>query len=1059
MIGKSSIRKTLRIGGIALLAVAGSGLSSASAAVPENIDFNEHVLPLMESMCYDCHNSADQKGSLDLEVLTRETDYRSRPSLLENIDWVVSEHEMPPSTAENQPTEDQRQIMLDWARDALMELQNARPNDPGVVVSPRINSAEYDYVLRDLTGEDLDIGQFLTGDSPGGEGFLNAGSSLTLSVGQFESFLSAAKMVMNYARIGVETGPIFFGGPMGTFEDKTQLIEAMTEKYEDVLNNAYSGWYERTAKKVRGIHPKSEERSFYVAFLEAAWQYRYRAELGMANATPADIANNYPVPLPVSGVERAIEVMNQEKTEYSEKFLENEILKQVAERWQKLPAPTGNDPKAVRDELIEMVDWVYWISDNGGFGPHYNDIEIRPEEKADVQAYRGRLYRGIYGVNVDLGKVTTGEVYLAVSETYDGGDDDFIRWEGLKFEMADGSEKPWQEVIPGFVTSTGQKIGFGNKIGEAEVGPDGIIVSGGHWVKFEVPQNAKRLFGEAVVDPEIGQNTTSQVTIVQKEPESMVIFPDEHVIGKKNIKASEKVNSTMQEAKSFANAQHKPFGTWNGSIAYDWDPEIVEALKPFGVKEPQRYGRYGTLWGVDVTELIPHMTPEQEKRRQKYMAFFRDFAKHHDVTLEEAAPHAKKVIGEFATKAWRRDVTVEELQEVYQLFVEEMEKGALYENAMRQPLIAILMAPRFLYRFTESRGSVEPYALDDRELATRLAFTLWASLPDKELLDLADAGKLNDPAVLRRQALRMIQDPRFRGFIEQFASHWLHFADYEAKAAPDMEKYEEFKPELKQAMIEEVNQFLKYVFKENHSMLTLLDADFTFLNETLAGHYGINGVKGEEFQKVALPEDSPRGGLVGMGAFQVITSTPLRTSPVHRGLWVYETVLGKPVPEPPPVVPQLSDEEVSEEGLTVAQQLAQHREDPACFSCHDRFDPLGVAMENFDPIGRWRTETQGKPVDSLGIYGDGEKVEGVEGLKTALKQEKESFLQNFARKLIGYGTSRSYLLSDKPLQEEMIERMVADDYKPLPAILALIESKQFRMRRDSPAEDQQASLQ
>jgi hypothetical protein len=260
-------------------------------------------------------------------------------------------------------------------------------------------------------------------------------------------------------------------------------------------------------------------------------------------------------------------------------------------------------------------------------------------------------------------------------------------------------------------------------------------------------------------------------------------------------------------------------------------------------------------------------------------------------------------------------------------------------------------------------------------------------------------------------------------------------------------------------MHEELNMFLKYVFKENHSMLTLLDSDFTFLNGLLAEHYGVNGVEGKEFQKVKLPADSPRGGLLGMASIQMINSTPLRTDPIHRGLWVYEVLLGKPVPEPPPNVPQLSDDEVSEDGLTVAQQLAKHREDPACFSCHDRFDPLGVAMENFDPVGRWREEIEpGKPVDSLGVFGDGTEIAGISGLRDAVMAEREAFLNNFTRKLIGYGLSRGYLLSDKPLQDEMLEAMAANDYRPQPAIMALVTSQQFRTRRDSPPEDQQASL-
>ncbi len=1048
----ASVRKSLLIAAFGLLPT--SGLMAA-----QEISFDEQVLPLMRSMCYECHNSADQKGSLDLEVLTRETDYRSRPSLLENIDWVVSEHEMPPTTAKNQPTEEQRQIMLDWARDALMELQNARPNDPGVVVSPRINSAEYDYVLRDLTGEPMKIGQFLTDDSPGGEGFLNVGSSLTLSVGQFESFLSAAKMVMNHARIVPEAGPVWFDYPLPQVEDQQDQIDKTVELYVENLNEAYYAWYGRTTEKLRDIWEMGEEEANVAAFLEAAWLYHHREKLGQPEAGVAEVAEAYPAPLPVSGVNKAYQLLsgNIEWKDQLKEFQENIVINRLVERWRKLPEPINGDPRSAREEIREIVGDFFQLAHRRPGEPDMTDIEIEFENKEERQAFRGRLHRGTYLVNVALDKVETGEVYLAVSTTVDGPEGDFVRFAGLEIEFEDGRKASWEEVIPFFLTSTGQKLDFGNQIQEANPGPDGIIIPGGHWVKFEVPQGAKFLRGEAVLDPDIGLQTSSQLTIAQKEPQNMENFADGAILAKISSDKAKKVVDQLKQAYSIAGRVHKNFREYSKTYLWHWDSSLVQAL---GLEKQDRF-KNGSFWQVESIEVVENMAPRFEDKRRRFMTILENIGEFRDAPPEDLAPHAKRIIGNFATKAWRRDVTIAELQELYGLYEAEIRKeGMLFEHAMHQPLVAILMAPRFLYRFTESRGSTEPYALNDRELATRLAFTLWASLPDQELLDLAEAGKLGNPEVLRQQALRMIADPRFRGFIEQFGSHWLHFADYEAKAAPDMEKYDAFTPELKADMHEEVNRFLKYVFQENHSMLTLLESDFTFLNKRLANHYGIDGAKGDEFQKVQLPPDSGRGGLIGMGAFHMITSTPLRTSPVHRGIWVYEVLLGKPIPEPPPNVPQLSDDEVSEDGLTVAQQLAAHRDNPACFSCHDRFDPLGVAMENFDPIGRWRTEVaKDKPVDALGVFGDGTEVQGADGLKKTLLEDKESFLQNFARKLIGYGTSRSFLLSDKPLQDEMLQAMAENNYQPIPAILTLIESNQFRMRRDSPVEDQQASLQ
>lgn len=365
---------------------------------------------------------------------------------------------------------------------------------------------------------------------------------------------------------------------------------------------------------------------------------------------------------------------------------------------------------------------------------------------------------------------------------------------------------------------------------------------------------------------------------------------------------------------------------------------------------------------------------------------------------------------------------------------------------------AVLIAPNFLYRFTESRGSEDPYSLTGREFATRLAFVLWSSLPDDRLYRLADNGRLRQRPVLSDEIDRMLADDRAERFLQEFVGRWLGFAEFESFSGPDQEKFPAFTPKLRDAMNAEVSAFVHHLIHEERPLTELFSADYTFLNETLAKHYGIEDVEGDNLRLVEV-DPQRRGGVLGMGAFLTKTSTPLRTSPVHRGLWIYEHILDLPVPEPPPV-PQLSDEGVDESGKTITEQLRQHRQDPACYSCHDRFDPLGVALENFDPIGRWRTKVEGKaPVSSVGEFRSGQTIDGIDGLRAFLAEREDELLEAFCTKMLGYALGRTVLPTDRPTLEEMISAMRANNLSMRAAIHVALTSPQFLQRRDPKADE------
>lgn len=414
---------------------------------------------------------------------------------------------------------------------------------------------------------------------------------------------------------------------------------------------------------------------------------------------------------------------------------------------------------------------------------------------------------------------------------------------------------------------------------------------------------------------------------------------------------------------------------------------------------------------------------------------------------QEQRQAARELLTSVSARAWSRPPQSWEINNLTKLYDHTREQELSYDFAVKTALRAILVSPDFLYRFQTARKLDQPYPIADVDIARRLSFFIWASLPDDELLHAARAGRLQDSVELRRQTGRMLRDPRAAALATRFAGQWLGFSEFETFSGPDSERFPEFTPSLRKAMYEETRLFFQDLLIKNQPLTWLIRAPHSYLNEELATHYGISGVKGSHMRKVTLP-DARRGGLLTMGSILTKTSAPLRTSPVHRGVWVYENLLGFDL-SPPPPVPLLSDDEQSEDGLTIAEQLREHRENPSCFACHARFDAYGFGLENFDPIGRWRTQDGGgAPVVSRETLRDGSIIEGLDGLRRTLDENMDRIALTFSRKLTGYALGRGILLTDRPLLEEMTRALRENQYRPHAALAVLLDSPQFRQRRD-----------
>lgn len=419
-----------------------------------------------------------------------------------------------------------------------------------------------------------------------------------------------------------------------------------------------------------------------------------------------------------------------------------------------------------------------------------------------------------------------------------------------------------------------------------------------------------------------------------------------------------------------------------------------------------------------------------------------------DESSEDAC--AKRIVRTLAERAFRRPVSGKDLAGPMRFYRQARDSegpNASFEAGIENALAAILVSPQFLFRIERDPPQTEPgraYRISDLELASRLSFFLWSSVPDDALRLAAVRGELRTPEGLERQVTRMLADPRSRSLVNNFAAQWLHLRNLDA-TRPNMRLFPDFDENLRQAFRKETELLLESVIREDRSVLNLLKANYTFVNERLAKHYGIPNVYGSRFRRIDLDGDSVRGGLLRHGSVLTVTSYATRTSPVIRGKWILENVLGMPPPAPPADVPELSEKTISGE-LSIRERLAEHRANPACASCHNPMDPLGFALENYDAVGRWRTLDGGLPIDPSGELMDGTRVAGVADLERALLARPELFAATLTEKLLTFALGRGVEYYDAPAVRAVVRAASENDYRFSSIILGIVGSSPFQMR-------------
>jgi len=481
-------------------------------------------------------------------------------------------------------------------------------------------------------------------------------------------------------------------------------------------------------------------------------------------------------------------------------------------------------------------------------------------------------------------------------------------------------------------------------------------------------------------------------------------------------------------------------------VRRSWEPEgiLQPEMKGAVLSNDEKYFGNAEVQALTIEGPYEGAVPEDTPSRRRIFLCYPGADSEEDACAE-------RILSRLARLAYRQPPTDQDIETLLRFFEEGRAKeGGSFDTGIQLALERLLVDPDFLLRVEGDPPGAAPgqvYALNDLELASRLSFFLWSSIPDEELLGVAERGQLTDPAVLSRQLRRMMADPRSEALVSNFAAQWLHLRNLaEVKAEPSV--YPEFDQDLVEAFGRETELFIASTIDEDRSVLDLLGAGYTFLNERLARHYGIPGVYGSRFRRVTLPNLEQRGGLLAQGSVLSLTSYPNRTSPVLRGRWLLEVILGTPPPAPPPDVPPLPDRGEDDEPASVRERLELHRRDPVCASCHASIDPPGFMLENYDAIGGWRSVTEaGRPVDAVGTMPNGVTAEGLSGLRGLLLDEPEQFVSTLTERLLAYAIGRQTDYYDQPTVRKIVRDAAENEYRWSSVILGIVNSPPFLMRR------------
>ena len=1029
--------------------------------------YKRDVRPLLEHFCLDCHSSEKKEGELDLERFANLVEVRSGTQVWLNVVEMLAGGEMPPEDSE-QPSSQQREQLHGWVERYLHAEALASAGDPGPVVLRRLTNSEYTFTIRDLTGVGLEPAREFPTEGAAGEGFTNTGNALVMSPGMLRKYLDAGKQIASHAVL---------------LPDGFRFSQSTTRR----------DW---TDEKL------AEIRRFYGEFSRVqklADHYGHNmAHLGKAGRIP--IEEYFVATLAerdsLAAGDKTIEAVATERR-LNAKYLgllwskltadePSMLLDDLRSRWRNA---TPKDAEVLVTHVATWQQGLWWFNPVGLLGR--KGYRSRWMEAASPLLPRHEMRLAI-PAPAEGKEPTEFVVSLVAGDAGDGNEHDYVVWTQPRM-VAEG--KP-DEVFHDWVTAGGRALDAAS-----------ISVRAPSVITIRIPPDfaGRQFVTTASIDPNAGGEGSVQVDVVAGAPEIKPgLLPSEyHVtyadvdIGAERRTVSHRrpilVADKSDARKRFESAFDEFRSLFPAAICYTQIVPVDEILTltllyreddhltRLMLDEKQK-AHLDRLWDelryvsreplrlVEVLESLVETTIDHPQA-----GIFDDAVKPFNA---RAAAFRKKLVAsekvhldalvDFTSRAWRRPVSQTEDAELRELYRRLRKLQLPHEEAFRLTLARVLVASPFLYRLEEAPEDAEPAPVSDHELANRLSYFLWSSMPDEELRTAAANGTLHEPALLLRQTRRLLKDARVRRLATEFACQWLHIHEFDPLEKKSEKHFPEF-VELRGDMYEESILFFTDLFQRDSSLLNLVNADHTFVNKRLAQFYGLSfnpqpnatqNLKSSEgtilaygnglndgWRRVDGIQKHGRGGILGMAATLAKQSGAARTSPILRGNWISEVLLNEKLPKPPKNVPQLAD--AAPEGLTERQLIERHSSDAACAKCHSRIDPFGFALESFDTIGRRREkDTSGLAIDSRTTLPDGSKIEGLSGLRNyLLEKRRDAFLRQFCRKLFGYALGRELQLSDRPLIDEMLARLEKNDYRFSVAVETIVLSKQFRMIR------------
>ena len=1074
-----------------LWAVFGSMPSMPAAEPPRDHfagladEYVTEVRPLMERFCLGCHSTALRVGELDLEQFRTLAEVRRGTRAWLKVVEMLDNGEMPPEPAE-QPAPEQRKELRGWIERYLHAEALAHAGDPGPVVLRRLNNAEYTYTIRDLTGVDLNPAREFPADSAAGEGFTNTGNALVMSPALLRKYLDAGKEMAQHAVL-LPDG--FRFSPHATRRDWTDEILA-----------AIRGFYGQFA----------DTEDLGVGSAVGNVKVHGNTRIGLAGRLPLEkyFAATLAERDALTTGGKTIEAVARERG-LSARYLStlwsslsgsapSLLLDDLRSRWRQAKP---------QDAATLAADVAAWQRGLWTFGP-VGLIGRKGGPSRWMEAVNPLLTEQVirFPMSEDLCEEEEVVISLVATDAGDGNDHDFVVWQEPRLVapgrpeiyLRDIRELYWDAglVQPPNVPAGAAQWGldpamFGKHPNGKTIGAASLFVPVPSVVKIRLPGYlvaGRELVATVVLDKGMGREGSVQVDVVVGTPTSTSgLLPSEVTVTFSKVTQVFSDHRDVSFRRPFLSAENST--AWRRiEWAFDEYRRLFPAALCFNQIVPVDEVLTLTLFYREDDHLARLMLDEAQRsqldRLWEELHYVSQSALLQvtalDLLLEtfegngvedrsqyeavkplrapfdrRAAAFKKELIADepaqvdaavdFAAQAYRRPLTDVEADELHGLYRRLREQEIPHDEAFRLTLARVFVAPAFLYRLENAAAGTSSAAVSDWELASRLSYFLWSSQPDDELRAVAAAGTLHTPGVLAKQTRRMLSDARVRRLATEFAGQWLHIYDFDSLDEKSEKYFPEF-ADLRGDMYEESIRFFTDLFQSDASLLSLLNADHTFVNERLADFYGIEEVEGTKWRRVAGIRQHGRGGILGLATTLAKQSGASRTSPILRGNWVSEVLLGEKLPRPPQEVPQLPADEIETDGLTVRQLVAKHTSVPLCASCHQRIDPFGFALEGFDSIGRRRDrDLAGRPIDTETKLPDGSEINGLAGLRDyLLETRRDAFLGQFCRKLLGYALGREVQLSDEPLLTEIEQRLAGNDYRFSVAVDMIVQSRQFR---------------